>query len=148
MPHVITERPNLSAKIPTLHPQRLNRDGHKPGPARVSAGNRGFAPTAYLWDDYRDSGGCAMPTVRFTSTLVRHRPAPAFDAPGQTVRAVLAAGLVDDPLLKSYVLDDQGRVRKHINIFVEGAMVRDRLRLSDPVGGQSEIYVLQALSGG
>jgi len=91
---------------------------------------------------------CAMATVRFTSTLVRHRPAPALDAPGQTVRAVLDTGLADDPLLKAYVLDEQGRVRKHVNIFVDGVMIRDRARLSDPVGPTSEIYVLQALSGG
>lgn len=107
-----------------------------------------FTGRRLLWDDGESQTGRAMPTVRFTSTLVRHRPAPAFDAPGGTVRAVLVAGLADDPLLKSYVLDDQGRVRKHINIFVDGAMVRDRLRLSDPVAAHSEIYVLQALSGG
>ena len=89
-----------------------------------------------------------MPTVRFTSTLARHRPAPMFSAPGQTVRAVLEEGLADDPLLRSYVLDEQGRVRRHVNIFVDGAMIRDRLRLSDPVGENAEIYVLQALSGG
>ena len=89
-----------------------------------------------------------MPTVRFTSTLVRHRPAPMLTAPGRTVRAGLDAGLTDDPLLRSYVLDDQGRVRRHISIFVDGALIRDRLRLSDPVAPQSEIYVLQALSGG
>jgi hypothetical protein len=89
-----------------------------------------------------------MPTVRFTSTLVRHRPAPMLSAPGQTVRAVLDAALTDDPLLRSYVLDDQGRVRRHISIFVDGVLIRDRLRLSHPVAPQSEIYVLQALSGG
>ncbi len=89
-----------------------------------------------------------MATIRFTTHLVRHRPAPAIEAPGPTVAAVLAHGLRHDPLLQGYLLDDQGRVRKHINIFVDGAMIADRTRLSDPVGPQSEIYVLQALSGG
>lgn len=89
-----------------------------------------------------------MATVRFTSTLIRHRAAPSLAAPGGTVGEVLATALADDPLLKGYVLDDQGRVRKHMNIFVDGAMIADRRHLSDPVGQQSEIYVLQALSGG
>lgn len=89
-----------------------------------------------------------MATIRFTATLARHRAAPAASAPGGTVRAVLDAALADDPLLRAYVLDDQGRVRRHVNIFVDGTMLADRVRLSDPVAPASEIYVLQALSGG
>lgn len=89
-----------------------------------------------------------MATIRFTSTLVRHRPAPALAAEGATLGAALDAALADDALLKSYVLDDQGRVRKHVNIFVDGAMIKDRVQLSDPITPSSEIYILQALSGG
>ncbi len=89
-----------------------------------------------------------MATIRFTSHLVRHRPAPAVMAAGATVAEVLAQGFEGDDLLRSYVLDEQGRVRKHVNIYLDGALIHDRLRLSDPVGPASEIYVLQALSGG
>ncbi|MEO8243847.1 MAG: MoaD/ThiS family protein [bacterium] len=89
-----------------------------------------------------------MATIRFTSHLVRHRPAPAIEAAGATVAEVLAAGLAGDDLLQSYVLDEQGRVRKHVNIYLDGVMIGDRLRLSDPVRPGAEIYVLQALSGG
>jgi molybdopterin synthase sulfur carrier subunit len=39
-------------------------------------------------------------------------------------------------------------VRKHMNVFVDGRQVRDRERLGDPVDAASEIYVMQALSGG
>jgi sulfur-carrier protein len=89
-----------------------------------------------------------MATIRFTSHLVRHRPAPMITATGATVAEVLAEGLTDDPLLAGYVLDEQGRLRKHVNIYLDGALIADRLRLSDAVGPKSEIYVLQALSGG
>jgi sulfur-carrier protein len=89
-----------------------------------------------------------MPTIRFTATLARHRDTPVLTADGATVAQVLAAGLTDDPLLKGYVLDEQGRLRKHVNIFVDGRKVADRVRLTDPVHAQSEIYILQALSGG
>ena len=89
-----------------------------------------------------------MAKVRFTSHLVRHRPAPMIEAAGVTVAEVLAQGLAGDDLLKSYVLDEQGRLRKHVTIYLDGAVITDRLRLSDRVGPQSEIYVLQALSGG
>lgn len=89
-----------------------------------------------------------MPTIRFTSNLARHRPVPDLAAEGDTLREALDAALRDDPILRSYVLDDQGRVRKHVNIFVDGEMIEDRIRLSDRLMPGSEIYVLQALSGG
>jgi molybdopterin synthase sulfur carrier subunit len=89
-----------------------------------------------------------MVTIRFTSHLVRHRPAPVVTAEGGTVAEVLARGFAGDDLLRSYVLDDQGRLRKHVSIYLDGSLIRDRLRLSDQVAPQSEIYVLQALSGG
>ena len=89
-----------------------------------------------------------MATIRFTSHLVRHRPAPVLQAVGDTVAEVLALGFDGDDLLRSYVLDEQGRLRKHVNIYLDGVLIGDRLRLSDAVGPASEIYVLQALSGG
>lgn len=89
-----------------------------------------------------------MPTLRFTTHLVRHRPAPMIEAAGETVAEVLARGLAGDDLLRSYILDEQGRLRKHVTIYLRGEAIADRVRLTDPVGPKDEIYVLQALSGG
>jgi sulfur carrier protein ThiS len=46
------------------------------------------------------------------------------------------------------VLADLGTLRHHFMVFVEGAPIRDRRDLSDPVRDASEVYVMQALSGG
>jgi sulfur-carrier protein len=46
------------------------------------------------------------------------------------------------------VLDDQGELRKHVFIFVDGRRIADRVKLTDAVGETSEIYVMQALTGG
>jgi molybdopterin synthase sulfur carrier subunit len=46
------------------------------------------------------------------------------------------------------VLDDQAALRRHMTIFVDGRMIRDRTRLADAVTDTSTIYVFQALSGG
>ena len=54
----------------------------------------------------------------------------------------------DNPGLRSYVLDDQGRLRTHVVIYVDGRPVRDRNALGDAVGKSAEIHVMQALSGG
>ena len=49
---------------------------------------------------------------------------------------------------RGYVLDEQGRIREHMVVFIDGEMVRDRNGLSDPVKPQSVIDVIQSLSGG
>ncbi len=89
-----------------------------------------------------------MPKVSFTENLRRHLPCPPVSAEGATVRALLDRVFADNPPLRSYVLDDQGRLRKHVNVFVAGAPVADRNNLSDAVGPADEVFVFQALSGG
>jgi sulfur-carrier protein len=89
-----------------------------------------------------------MARVVFTPNLRRHLACPAADVPGDTVRAVLDAVFATNPRLRGYVLDDQGRMRQHVVVFVDGTQVRDRLRLADAVPESGEVAVLQALSGG
>jgi hypothetical protein len=49
---------------------------------------------------------------------------------------------------RGYVLDEQGKIRQHMVIFIDGEMVRDRNGLTDHVKPDSVIDVIQALSGG
>lgn len=85
-----------------------------------------------------------MPKVVFTANLKRHVDAPPSEVAGATVRAALEEVFADNPRLRTYVLDDQGRLRHHVVVFVDG----ERADLNRTVGAASEIYVLQALSGG
>ena len=89
-----------------------------------------------------------MPTVLFTRALERFLEAPAAEVEGRTVGEALAAVFVRRPTLRGYVLDDQGALRRHVAVYVNGRLVSDRVGLSDPVGARDEIYVFQALSGG
>ncbi len=89
-----------------------------------------------------------MARVVFTSNLRQHVSCPEVSAPGGTVREVLDGVFASNERLRGYVLDDQGELRRHMNVFVDGAMAQDRRHLSDPVGPQSQVYVMQALSGG
>ncbi len=89
-----------------------------------------------------------MPRVVFTPNLARHLDVPASDVSGATVREALDGVFAENPRLRGYVLDDQQRLRRHVAVFVDGQMVRDRDGLSDAVEGGGEIYVMQALSGG
>ena len=89
-----------------------------------------------------------MPKVSFTPNLERHISAPRVESSGGTVREVLDGVFADNPRLRSYVLDDQGRLRQHVAVFVNGELVQDRRSLSDTVGASDELFVMQALSGG
>ncbi len=89
-----------------------------------------------------------MVQVSFTSNLERHLSCPVTDAAGDTVKVVLEGVFEENPRLRSYLLDDQGRLRKHVNIFINGKMVADRSGLSDRIGLEDNVFVIQALSGG
>lgn len=89
-----------------------------------------------------------MATVSFTPQLERFLPAPTVETAGATLQEVLAAVFAEHTALKSYVLDDQGAVRQHVAIFINGDLAVDRVKLTDPVGPDDEIYILQALTGG
>ena len=89
-----------------------------------------------------------MAKVIFTPNVQRHVACPEAQAPGDTVREVLDNVFADNVQARSYVLDDQSALRKHMTIFVDGRMIRDRARLADPVNEHSTIHVFQALSGG
>ena len=89
-----------------------------------------------------------MADVAFTPNLQRHIECPRREAAGSTVREVLDGVFADNPRLRGYVVDERGALRKHMMVFVDGRQIADRERLSDPVGPRSELYVMQALSGG
>jgi len=89
-----------------------------------------------------------MPTVSFTSALQRFLATPTAQVNGTTVGEALSAVFASTPALRGYVLDDQGAVRRHVVVFVNGHPVKDRLRLTDSTEAGDEIYVFQALTGG
>jgi len=89
-----------------------------------------------------------MPRVVFTSNLQRHVNCPETQVAAGTVRTALAQVFAAQPQARGYVLDEQGHLRKHVVVFVDGQRVRDRERLDDPVREASEVYVMQALTGG
>jgi molybdopterin synthase sulfur carrier subunit len=89
-----------------------------------------------------------MVRVSFTPNIQRHVACPPAGVEGTTVRQALEAVFQGNPRARAYVLDEQGAVRPHMVVFVDGRQVRDRQTLSDPVTSNAEIYVAQALSGG
>lgn len=80
--------------------------------------------------------------------MKRHVACPPVDVTGSTVREALDAAFALNPNARGYVLDDQAHVRKHIAIFCDGRLVRDRTALSEATTAASQILIVPALSGG
>ena len=89
-----------------------------------------------------------MATVRFTQNIQRHVPCPPREVSGSTLRIVLDAYFSENQRARGYVLDEQGKIRQHMLVFIDGEEAEDRVRLSDPVKTNSMIDVIQSLSGG
>ena len=82
--------------------------------------------------------------------VLRH---PLRDLAGGATRVEVAGanvgealkGLVHEhPRLDGWVLDEQGDLRSHVNVFVDGL----RANLDVPLEPDSELNIIQAISGG
>ncbi|MBO9664967.1 MoaD/ThiS family protein [Dokdonella sp.] len=77
-----------------------------------------------------------------------HHVETATTAQAQRLDAALEHLFAQHPRLRGYVLDEHGAVRHHVAIFVDGTAIRDKRHLQQPLAADSEVYVMQALSGG
>lgn len=90
-----------------------------------------------------------MPHVEFTPHLRRYFPGLApLELEAADVAALVRAIDRVHPGLGGYIVEEDGALRRHVNIFVDELPVRDRAALSDKLRADSRVHVLQALSGG
>jgi sulfur carrier protein ThiS len=89
-----------------------------------------------------------MPTIEFAPALTRHVPCPRQDVAAGSLAAALDAAFAAAPALRGYVLDEQGAVRKHVAVFVNGEQVASRSDLTLVLAPQDRVMVIQALTGG
>ena len=90
-----------------------------------------------------------MAHVKFTSALQRFFPGlNDMEVEGHTVREVLTHINQEMPGIDGYLLEEDGSLRKHVNIFIKEDLINDRQELSDLVKEEDEILIYQALSGG
>ena len=77
-----------------------------------------------------------------------HLECPEVLVDGSSLREALENVFEENPKLRGYVLDDQQRLRQHVVIFIDDQVIQDRVKQTDPLQVDSEVYVMQALSGG
>jgi len=89
-----------------------------------------------------------MASLYFTPNLARHTQCPAAELAAATVAELFERYFETWPAVRGFVLDDQGEVRHHVKVLVDGRNLRDRRKLTDDIQNNSQVYVFQALSGG
>lgn len=92
-----------------------------------------------------------MPTVEMTHHLYQFFPAledRIITVPAGSVADVLHSIDKIAPGFTTYILDDHGALRRHVNLSINDTIVIDRKNLSDRVPDNGTVYIFQALSGG
>lgn len=90
-----------------------------------------------------------MPVVKFTANLKRFYPdLNTMTVESNSIPKLLEVLECKFPKFRHYIVDEQGQLRKHVNIFIGEELIKDRVNLSDPIGEHDEVYIMQALSGG
>ncbi len=92
-----------------------------------------------------------MVTVHLTHhlyTFFPHLEGRALEVEASTVADVIRTLETLAPGIGFYLCDERGRLRTHVNVFVDKQIIKDRRGLSDAVGDGGEVHILQALSGG
>ncbi|MBI3229651.1 MAG: MoaD/ThiS family protein [Burkholderiales bacterium] len=89
-----------------------------------------------------------MPRLFFTQQLRRFTEVPEIEASALQLRAALDEAFAQNPRLRGYILDDQGHLRVNVVIFIDGKRPRDNRLLDDTLSPNSQVHILQALSGG
>jgi len=100
-----------------------------------------------------------MPTVHLPAALATYAGGvrrltvplpPTAGAGGEpaTVATLLAAVGADHPGVRQRVLTDQGDLRPHVNVYVNGESIRYLDGLATPVTGADDVWVIPAVSGG
>jgi hypothetical protein len=92
-----------------------------------------------------------MPAVEMTPHLYRFFPVleqRALEVPAGSVADVVRSIDALAPGFRDYLLDEHGRLRRHVNVCVNEARVIDRVTLSDRVPEHAKVFIFQALSGG
>lgn len=90
-----------------------------------------------------------MAIIKFTYALKRFYPdLKEIEIEAKNVNEVLEKINIKYSGIKNYLVDDQGMLRKHINVFVDGDLILDREKMTDVLNDKSEVFIMQALSGG
>lgn len=89
-----------------------------------------------------------MAKISFTAHLRKVAPPGATAVAADNLGDALDQVFARAPKLRSYVVDEQNRLRRHVVIFLNGSRLSPENWSAQVLAPDDDVYVMQALSGG
>lgn len=90
-----------------------------------------------------------MPTVRFPAVMKYYVDNQAeFFVPATTVQEVLDQVIEQYPSIKFHLVDANGNLRKHFNVFINGIHIRDLNGMDTPLKEEDKVILMASAAGG
>jgi molybdopterin converting factor small subunit len=90
-----------------------------------------------------------MPTVRFPNVMKFYVNNQAeFSVAAGTVQEMINRITEEYPSVKFHLVDSEGVLRKHFNIFVNGTHIRDLQGMDTPLQEKDKVILMASAAGG
>jgi sulfur-carrier protein len=90
-----------------------------------------------------------MPTIRFPAVMKYYVDNQAeFFVPASTVQELIDRLVENYPGLKFHLLDSEGQLRRHFNIFVNGTHIRDLNGTDTQLNEDDKVILMASAAGG
>ena len=90
-----------------------------------------------------------MPSVRFPQVMKYYvNNQVEFPISASTVQELIDQVVQQYPSIKFHLLDSEGQLRRHFNIFVNGTHIRDLSGMDTPLQDEDKIILMASAAGG
>ena len=90
-----------------------------------------------------------MPTVCFPAVMKYYvNNQSEFFVPGATINDLIGKVIEQYPSVKFHLLDADGNLRRHFNIFVNGTHIRDLNGMDSPLEDDDKVILMVSAAGG
>ena len=92
---------------------------------------------------------CFMPTVRFPAVMKYYVSNQAeFFVPATTVSELVMKVVEQYPSVKFHLVDAEGNLRKHFNVFINGTHIRDLSGMDTRLSEDDKVILMASAAGG
>ena len=90
-----------------------------------------------------------MPTVRFPAVMKYYVDNQSeFSVSASTAGEVIEKIIEQYPSVKFHLVDAEGKLRRHFNIFVNGTHIRDLNGMETPLKEEDKVILMASAAGG
>ena len=90
-----------------------------------------------------------MPTIRFPNVMKFYvNNQSEFSIAAGTVQEMIVRITEEYPSVKFHLVDSEGQLRKHFNIFVNGTHIRDLQGMATTLQADDKVILMASAAGG